>query len=197
MTTAGIVYGITSLKDLKDRCVVDPDSGCWSWRGAVTGAGIPCASVPVGVLGNTKREVMPAYKLAWALAGKSLPPKGEALMRCTGCRDPLCISPDHRKKGTRALINRTASARGSYCSPLRDEKLWAARTKQAISPEKVRELEILLSNGATARAAAAAVGCHPDVAVKVRDGVHVHQRRTGASSIFTWRPARAHLQEAA
>lgn len=177
--------GIRTLECIKGRCRVN-DTGCWLWAGAVTAAQVPCASVPVGAIGNDRRLTMPAYKLGWLLQGKPLKP-GQMLLRKVTCHNQLCVNPDHRKAGNRSDINRAAAQRGSYQSEARTANLWANRGKQAIPPDDVARLESLMAEGLSAAAAAASVGCDKDTAYKVRDGRHMHQRR--AASVFAWRPA--------
>jgi hypothetical protein len=179
--------GVRSLETLKDRCRVNEHSGCWVWAGAVTGGKVPCVAVTAGLVGNDKRMTCAAYKLGWLLAGRTLKP-GQMLVRKVCCTEPLCVWPDHRQLGDRSSVNRNAAKRGSYMSQARTDKLWASRRKQAITVEAVTQLESLLAEGLSASAAAAQVGCDKDTATKVRDGRHMHQRRTGAASVFTWRP---------
>jgi hypothetical protein len=179
--------GVRTLEDLKGRCRINEHSGCWVWAGAVTAGKVPCVSVPAGLVGNEKRLICAAYKLGWLLAGKAIKP-GQMLARKVCCAEPLCVWHEHRQQGSRSAVNRNAAKRGSYMSQARTETLWAIRKKQALAVETVAELESLLAEGMTASAAAAKVGCDKDTAAKVRDGRHMHQRRTGAASVFTWRP---------
>ena len=183
--------GFTSLERLMGGCKIDPDDAdsCWIWAGARTGAGVPVIGLPAGVFGNEARMVMPAYKAAWLFTGRTIP-KGHTLMRKVTCHNPLCINPDHRKTGTRSLINKTAGLRGSYNSPAREAVLWASRRKQAVSIEVVRKIEGLLMDGASCSKAAKAAGVDKCTAYLIRDGQHIHQRRpANGVSVFNWRPA--------
>lgn len=190
MSTKGMSWGIQTLEDVRVRCRVDPDTGCWVW-GMSLASGVPCLRVPAGVLGNEKAVVMSAHKAAWLLAGNTRPGEGIALIRKVCCKESLCVAPHHRRVGSRSAVNRAAAARGSYNSHVRIEALLAGCLKQAISVEMVRAIEGRLAEGASARALAKEFGVDKDTVSKVRDGKHFHQRRTGAASVFTWRPVSA------
>jgi len=86
--------GIRTIADLKDRCHVDEDTGCWHWRGAMQRGRYP--SLRVSALGITTTA---GVAICFLLTGKR-PAKGVAWH--STCRNTDCANPAHREPGTRS-----------------------------------------------------------------------------------------------
>lgn len=65
------------------RYVVNGESGCWEWMGAVNEWGY-------GTLG---RDL--AHRLSWAFAGRKLPVYADGYEFDHRCRNRRCVNPDH------------------------------------------------------------------------------------------------------
>lgn len=89
---------VRTIDDLKDRCYVDEDSGCWHWKQGKTPSG--AAAVKVRVRG--KREQMVGRKAAFILARCQLPPEGHRVFAAPFCKSRDCVNPDHCRTGTAA-----------------------------------------------------------------------------------------------
>ena len=84
--------GIRTIEDLKDRCTVDEDTGCWEWAGALTATNRPSMWIPaIGRVGSV------GTLLSMIKTG-SRPPKGKCWVPT--CLNTLCVSEAHRKLGT-------------------------------------------------------------------------------------------------
>jgi len=75
-----------------DKIMVDPNSGCWLWTGAVKEKGY-------GVIGLGRREdgVDKAHRVAYCLYKGPIPDGGNILHSCD---IPSCCNPDHLRVGT-------------------------------------------------------------------------------------------------
>lgn len=103
--------GIRTLEDLRVRCSIDPDTGCWQWKGAMNDG-----KHPRFMLFDPERgehRVVSGVQGALMLAGRC-PPKGKiGYRRCTSCS---CMNPAHMSVGTKAeqgaFLRRTGRQRG-------------------------------------------------------------------------------------
>lgn len=75
------IGGIRTVEDVRQRCYVDPETGCWHWRGAMK-INLPQASI-MGKTQSVRRWV-------YAQSSKLLRAKTMVVPSC-GCRD--CVSP--------------------------------------------------------------------------------------------------------
>ncbi len=85
--------GIRTIEDLKQRCWIDDDTGCWHWRGATNGR-VPSTWFPA-----VKRVSSLPYVICHLTTGS--PPRKGQVWHCR-CETPFCANPDHRKPGTRS-----------------------------------------------------------------------------------------------
>lgn len=102
--------GIRSVEDLRQRCWVDDQTGCWHWR-LFTHDGRPqvCYMLPDG----TRRKTSGRRAAAELARGERLPTRIVAFAarsRCSGAAD--CCNPAHVRLGSRAeaLRNRCPAA---------------------------------------------------------------------------------------
>lgn len=99
--------GIRALSDIKDRCRVESESGCWTWAGA-TASGKRGTVLPVAWFAPDRR-VVSVPRLAWALSGKEPTP-----MNWRTCCNDLCCNPKHLAGGTRAEWGLWVKAQGKH-----------------------------------------------------------------------------------
>ena len=194
--------GVRSIDDMKDRCVINDETGCWMWKGAVTlsrgrkSTGIryetPTCSVPLGVFGNEKHTTMPALRFAWLLAG-GVPKRGQVVYRAK-CNEPRCVNPDHAAQATRKEVGRLVVESGRLRNnPQRQKVNLRSSIKSAVSADVVREIEAGYAEGLSQGEVRARFGIGQKLAKSVRIGVHVNssarQLVVPHASVFTWRPA--------
>lgn len=132
----------TTLAQLKDRCVINPTTGCWEWQGAVSDHGYGSLTV------NQKRKVAPRYAKELSI-GREL--ETEEHVRHT-CDNPPCVNPDHLIVGTRQENIDDMRAKGRGCNPpihrgedqhsakLSEEDVRAIRKIRAEKSESIRKL---------------------------------------------------------
>lgn len=122
--------GINTLDDLRDRCRIDEDTGCWHWCGAVNGEGQPSLWLPAA-----KRRVTLGRAIGWLKTGSEPPPK---LMWFCVCDTKHCANPAHRRKGTKSDAMLAA---GLTKSPLTRARMTEARRRRStMTAEKAAEI---------------------------------------------------------
>lgn len=165
--------GIRTVDDLKARCKVNDETGCWMWAGArhhgsarVWLPGIGAQAIP--------------FALHYLRTG-TRPEKGAMLVPICGNTD--CANPAHRKLGNRSVLQSTLRPK---LDPLHKARI--GKSKRAISPIYSPEAhaDILASN-------------EPGDVLAKRWGMHkTHIGRikrgeawalTREASVFAWRPA--------
>lgn len=91
--------GMKSLVDrLKDRCRVEPATGCWVWQQSMAGGNQPI--VEIAELGGSSRSVR---RLMYLLAVGTL---NSHRLVTTTCEEERCINPAHLKAISRSELNR-------------------------------------------------------------------------------------------
>lgn len=92
--------GIRTLADVRDRCYVDPETGCWHWRLHISTRGRSCCVWRVGSV-EFKGT---AARAAWALSGRPLEP-GWIVSRWRGrCEYEDCCNPEHHRAGPKPNV---------------------------------------------------------------------------------------------
>jgi hypothetical protein len=132
--------GIRDLEDLRQRCRIDPDTGCWHWSLAMV-QGYPKVHFVAPDTGARVHHRGPraAQYLAY---GHDLPP-GHVAWRLPKCTARDCVNPGHVTSGPRqahgALVRATGVLRGLPQTVAANTRI--ARTKLArLTPEQVREI---------------------------------------------------------
>jgi hypothetical protein len=188
-------YGIKTLDDIKARCWIDPDTGCWIWKQSFSTnkgkRGRPQCSVADKDGG--KRRTLSAASLAWVLAGKEVP-KGQIVYRSV-CKDTACVNPAHGGCRTQAAHIKALVRSGvmNSTSIARKQAARAMGLKCATPVEKVREVEGLLEQGLTKTEIARQVGLTKCTILKIARKRHPHSsnamRVAPGASVFTWAAA--------
>jgi hypothetical protein len=177
--------GIVTLEDLRDRCVVDEDTGCWLWRGTLS-AGVP----RVWAFDPERKawRVMTGARAGWYLSKRG---KARQLGKLTVykvlCTESRCTNPAHMAKGTKAEAGAHLVASGHLRgNPLRAVKNLQNGMRNSKATPELRAL-ILASNEPAAHLAPKLGLDHTTVSY-VRQG-----KRWGGvagSSVFsTWKQA--------
>jgi hypothetical protein len=167
--------GIYSLQDIKDRCRINQETGCWEWGLSMVNKETPYLSLPAAVIqGCEKDRTMSAPRAVWLFMNGSVSAKTYVWRKCSS---PLCCNPEHLAAGTRAQwgqwVAKVGKLRGDPVRTATNRRILA---KQATSPDVVQRIEQLLADGMTGPNISAAVGVGLDVISRVRRGAHLHQR---------------------
>lgn len=97
-----------TLDDVRERCRVDEQTGCWHWLGAVTANGTP--RMYAVDLDRGDKRVMPAHRAVWMIWTNGLP--GPRLIYRT-CFVHDCVNPAHlNTAASRAEIGARLRASG-------------------------------------------------------------------------------------
>lgn len=132
------------IERFTEKYEVNPETGCWDWKGAKVAGGYGQISGERGA-GNK-----PAHVFAYETFVGPVP-KGKILRH--SCDDPGCVNPYHQIPGTHADNMRDMAHRGRRVGR-------GAGT--SMSPDTVSVVRGLLSEGLTFVAAGAVVGVHAD-----------------------------------
>jgi len=181
-----------TLQDLKDRCRIDAETGCWLWSMATMTSG--SSVVPVVHLHRqpgeerSKHTTTPAAREAWRLAGKPLKP-GHVVWR-HGCSGGLCINPDHCRAGTRSEMLAGVAATGrNRGKPERAALNTRARLRMVKPVDVVRQAEAMFAAGKLQKEVRAALGLSQKTASAIRQHCHPHssgrQLLVRGASVFT------------
>ena len=180
------LHGIRTLDDLRQRCVIDTDTGCWHWRLALS-QGAPRVHLAHPCLGPG-RHVMRGRRAALLLArGRDLPAGHVAYARLC-CASDDCVNPAHCQSGSRDAHGRWLHDSGrvkNLITKVRASRAAWAKRGRKITPE-LRE-RILASTEST-YALARDIGVSQFAVWAVRKG-HAHKPHLAQASVFTWRPA--------
>lgn len=112
--TAQTLIGSRWLDAVTDRYIVDAETGCWNWTGAVTRGGYGRASVKIG----DRHRGTSAHRASWIAHNGPVSPGLEVDHLC---RNRSCINPDHLEPVTRAENNRRRPTNG-HVEPLEVRK---------------------------------------------------------------------------
>jgi hypothetical protein len=169
--------GIRSIEDIRARCVMDDITGCWCWKGGLTGrksensTGIPSARCSLlSVDGEGKGKATSVCSILFFLMHGKPIPHGKAMRRT--CETKLCVNPAHRK-----LSKCGGSTKNEHLRVLRTTKTMRARSR--FSEEAIEDVR---SSTDTLHACAARHGMHPSYVSLIRRGAA--RRAVLAPSIF-------------
>jgi hypothetical protein len=171
--------GIRTVEDLRQRCRIDADTGCWHWGLAIT------QNHPkVHYVFEGKRISSRGRKAALLLAGRP-PQKGHVAFATRNCHSDDCVNPDHARSSTRANHGQylKASGKGKTLAKIASAKAAAASSKRKrLTWEAVREIR---ASDEAYPVLAARHGISPSRIGYVKRG----EAWKEAPSVFNFRPA--------
>lgn len=97
--------GIHTLADLRQRCHVDADTGCWHWRGS-------CGELGAMVHLSGGQRPINGRRAALILAGVPVAGKWTRAKAC--CHSFDCVAPGHAIAETRLEWRRAGVAKGRF-----------------------------------------------------------------------------------
>lgn len=176
--------GVRSVEDLRKRCVVDTDTGCWHWKQCFH-QGSPRVIMPHPTTGKIVH--MRGRRAALVLQrGRDLP-AGHKAWRRDCCESDDCVNPAHARSGTRLQWSAWARREGVYDTQAKRIAMRRLAEKRTRVLDEAKRREIVESSEST-YALAKRYGCSQFAVWRVRAG----QDRTGqllpGASVFSWRP---------
>lgn len=130
--------GIRTVEDLRQRCRVDEDTGCWHW-GLSMCQGHP--RVHLGVEG--KRFAARGRRAALILAGTP-PKRGHVAFATRECKSNDCVNPEHARSANRGNHGQYLRSTGLGNSP--------AKTAAAINSARTHLAKLTMEDARAIRA---------------------------------------------
>jgi len=129
--------GIRSVEDLRQRCRIDEETGCWHWGLAIV-QGVPSVHFVV----DGKRQKTKGRRASLLIAGKKIP-KGHVVFARPHCKSDDCVNPDHSRSGDRfaagAAITESGIWKGLPSKVRAAHAVWDQRERK-ITPEMAEEI---------------------------------------------------------
>lgn len=177
--------GIRTVEDLRLRCRVDEDTGCWHW-GLSISQGAPKVHLVTPDTGVYR--IMRGRRAALYLQrGHDLRPQRYAFAR-PSCTSIDCVNPEHCRSGSRAQHGAWLRASGRVkdlpTKAAAARRGWDKRGRK-ITPEQAAEIRI---SDESAYAIAARLGLSHYAVWSVRAG-HTHKPAAPGRDVFTWAQA--------
>lgn len=170
--------GVRTLEDIRGRCRIDEETGCWIWAGAMAKSlsrqARPTSRVwlPEGLQGDGQNPtVTTAAKAAWLLSGRKLQ-DGQVVYRYR-CADGDCCNPEHGKAGTRPEMHRFHAASDRLKGDPKRAAVNAINRRAVLKPvEVVRQAEAMFAAGVAQKEVMAELGLQQATARSIRLGTH-------------------------
>lgn len=151
--------GVRTLADLRDRCWVDVDTGCWHWRGARDGNGNPSLRSAVLRVSTSLGGIVCLLRTGERVRA------GHAWV--AQCAHKHCANPAHREEMSRGDMVRLRLA--GPIPPLQRARISATKRARStkMTPERAAEIR---ASGETAPALAKRHGISVSMAWEIRTG---------------------------
>lgn len=169
--------GVRTLSDIRDRCRIDAETGCWNWSLATStprGCLTPVVHLAAGALSQgQKSSTMTTVRAAWLLSGKTLP-DGHVVWRQV-CAAGLCVNPAHCRSGTRPEMHAAVAATGRNRGlPERAACNAISRLRMVTPIDRVRQAEAMFAAGRLQKEVREVIGMSQKTAAAIRQGTHPH-----------------------
>lgn len=177
--------GIRTVKDLRDRCRVDDETGCWHWRQAFTGGRPlvalrhPDTQAHIKVRGTRAAAMFRTGKL------RAIPEGRICWMRCM---QDTCVNPEHSRDGSTKEYGDWRRQCGTFRG---NPKQIAANRKTNRAARGVLTMDLaraIRSSDEPAEVLSARLGVKPKQIRAVRAGTYWRECLPGAS-VFNLAPA--------
>lgn len=172
--------GVRSIQDVRNRCNVDDDTGCWHWRLSLN-CGVP--HIHFNLAGT--RHTMRGRRAVKAIeAGGQLASDLNCIGRDT-C-DSDCVAPDHIRVVSRKIVGAQVRRMGK-CKTIR-KRAGGLKTVDAKRKLTVCQVIEIRSSNTTQRALAIKFGVSQYTIWAARSG-KTFRDGVANNSVFNWRPA--------
>ena len=175
--------GIHTLADLRERCHVDAETGCWHWQGYTDAKG-PRVSFrgPDGTWQTTQGR-----RAGLILSGRNM--AGKVAYARVHCQCADCIVPQHSAAGSRGAWTQVMVKRGILApSPARQRAFTALQVSRRVMTMATAEA-MRAEVGLSQRQIAEKYGVGRGVVSSVLAGLTYRRAALPAASVWTWRPA--------
>lgn len=165
--------GLRTIEDLRDRCMVDEDSGCWHWRGCIH-QGRPLVWFRL----NGKKYRTRGRRAAVLLSGRTIKP-GHETYATDNCWSDDCVNPAHCRTGSREKMFAWMVATGRSRSIVKIAKA----TMRCLARRKLTmaQAEAVRTSDEPARDLARRYGMNVTNIYKIRRGASYKPALRGAS----------------
>lgn len=168
--------GIRTIDDIKQRCRIDEETGCWHYGKATRSHHAP--GVRLAALGH---EMVSLGVAIGFLRTGARPAKG--VHWHVTCSTKQCANPDHRKPGTKKSQMRHAAYKPD---PLTLARI--ASAKRARSHLTEDDVASIRASSDTLMVLAARYGVSASHISRIRLGQSWRKTAAPAASVFSWRP---------
>lgn len=167
---------ITTVAQLKARCIVDPSTHCWAWTGATSGHGrLRMPTLWAFDHARCEKRTMTGPLAAWNIAHGAAPLPGWRVFRT--CGHTACLNPAHLREARSAAeigqhIRRAGTRKGLNVEANRENirAAWAATGIVPTAPHVVRAIRAA-DGSVTGRALAAQFGVSKQTVSRIRNGL--------------------------
>lgn len=172
--------GIKTIDDIRQRCVVDEDSGCWMWQGyCEPRTGRPAMSMMVEPAVRRCVKISGAFHL---IKSGRLPTPSARIYFPVACREMGCANPDHHKLLTKSQINKLVGGHGAAARAKISAANFGKGRLSEMDRAEIAGSDMLLSE------IMERWGISLGYASQLRRRI-VGSRKQQGASVFTWRPA--------
>ena len=179
-----ILNGIRTVEDMRTRCVIDEETGCWNWTLACC-AGVPKLHYRDPVTGAPKTGK--GRRVALILATGKQPPKNRIAYAKSCCTSVLCVNPDHARLGTKAAwgewLSKSGLVKNLPSKSAAARRAWDTRGRK-LDADAVRDI---LHSEETHEALGQKYGVSGYAVWSVKNR-RCHVESMAGSSVWTWRP---------
>lgn len=99
------------VKKIKDRCWINPETGCWEWKGALSGGWPRVHGKRFNEDGSHHLTPQVGRRTMWQAVHQKAIPNGWRVAGLCGC--DTCLNPVHLKAGTSQEVGRQIAMRGA------------------------------------------------------------------------------------
>lgn len=175
--------GIRTIEDIRKRCRVDSDTGCWHWALCLMEGRTPRLFY-VGPEPGAKGISTTGRRAAAHLSrGKPLQ-RDEVVFPVPTCRSPDCVNPRHfiigTKKDEGSMLKKSGRLKGNPRNIAANRRIVRVRAK--LTPEM---REIIKTSTESSTALGKRFGVRPNTVWECRIG-RTWQETAAGASVFTW-----------
>ncbi len=159
-----------NLEDIKDRCTLDEDTGCWHWKGALSNGKWPRIRAPNHCKPGSPMQAQTGRRAVWHIkTGVAIPQDHRVYGTCT---DPQCLNPEHMRCGPPRDWGKHAAKTGVYKNNVKRQiaSRRTGRSRALLTPALIFEIQ---NSTETGREISRRTGLSAQTVSKARNGKSV------------------------